>query len=186
MMLGLVYQYATSMTVVFMHAGSSVAISLEKGAGLIHMDSFCPGTVRLSCEGVNMLYLWWAYHSNGYTYSIWNVQADSYNLTFDPIRPYLNNSAFLFIQLYRYITTQNNARLNASVLLTVDLFELSRQNVTKIYCLASQTVRSTFELNVIPQPPLIGLNISKLIITYWSEALRSVQVLWTKLLVSVQ
>ncbi len=152
---------------------SSVSLTVEGGVSLV--GEHCPGTVRLFCEGVNLVHLRWIYNGNNYIYSF---LSDS-DISPTPI-PLSFHPAFLSVQLTD-VSSQFIAReqTNFSSVLTVDVEQLQTQGIIDISC--GDVI--TFE--TIQVDPIIiqetTPKVSSISACYHSGLLNSLQISWIKL-----
>ena len=103
-----------------------VSLTVEEGVSLV--GPHCPGTVRLTCEGVGLSNLGWTY--NEY-YLIYRIQVD-YQVSSSPV--YLTNPALVSVYITNISFNSQYLTANFSSVLVVDLLELSKQNIKNITC----------------------------------------------------
>ena len=158
---------------------SSVSLTVEGGVSLV--GEHCPGTVRLFCEGVNLVQLRWIYNGNNFIYSF---VSDS-DISSTPIQ-LSSYPAFLSVQLTN-VSSQFLARGQTHFfsVLTVDVEQLQTQ--LRIIDISCGDV-STFE--TIQVDPIItqettpdNPEISSISACYHSGLLNILQISWIKLVI---
>ncbi len=145
---------------------------VEGGVSLV--GEHCPGTVRLFCEGVDLVHLRWTHNENNLIY---DFQTDS-ETSSDPIP--LLRPEFLSVQL-RAVSQS----LLSSVL-TVDVEQLQLQGVTSISCGDVATIR-TIQVDpiIIHETTPDSPKVSSISARYHSGLLNSLQISWIKLVIQV-
>ena len=143
-----------------------VSLTVEGGVSLV--GPHCPGTVRLLCEGVQLFSMWWTYNAGNF---IETIEID-YKA---PSSINLQNPAFITVDITN-VTVDNieTDRANFSSVLTVNLLELSKQDVHNITC-GDLTTRDTLQVNV---KDYFTPNVT---VSYISGILSRIEVYWANL-----
>ena len=157
---------------------SSVILNVEGGVSLV--GEHCPGTVRLFCEGVDLIQLRWTHNGNDLIY---DFQADS-EISSAPIQ-LSSHSPFLSVQLTA-LFSQFLARVqtNFSSVLTVDVEQLQLHGVTNISC-GDVTTIGTIQVDPIIIQETIPNNpkVYSISARYHSGLLNHLQISWIKLVI---
>ena len=162
-------------------AGSSVSLYTAEGEEALKVDSYCPVTARLVCEGVDLTGLRWKYNEELIEiYSF--TQGDT--ATSQPVA-LDDNPAFVAVQL-TYISqcpTQNCVQANFSSVLTVDSSQLLEQDISSITCddVSSSATTEIVAVTAISSDTLI---ITKVTASYVWGAPNRLIVNWEKLVSS--
>ena len=129
---------------------SSVSLTVEGGVSLV--GPYCPGTVRLFCEGVDFTLLRWRYNGS--------IDIEPVYVPDDSIQTQTVSSLlFLFIELTS-VSTTDSVFGNFSSILTVDLTQLEQQYIRSISC-GDTEIRDSVSLQVsitqetVPGDPLL-------------------------------
>ncbi|XP_064406194.1 uncharacterized protein LOC135351174 [Halichondria panicea] len=162
--------------------GMSVSVFTEAGKETLS-GLHCRTTVKLFCNATNLLHFRWTYNAS--KIEIVNFQPDGI-LTLNQMTT--TYSAFPFVQLTQfnaYKNQQNQSRINASTILTVDLSELYKQNIEIISCgSTSPKDTATLPVNIsilLPFFPSVTPDVYvSVTIRYESGVLSSVDVSWRK------
>ncbi len=168
----------------------SVSVFTEAGKETLSGLHCHTTTVKLICNVTSLHYIRWTYNAS--IIKIVDFQPDS--------APTLNQitttySAFPFVQLTQfnaYKNQQNQSRINASTILTVDLSELYKQNIEIISCGSTSSPKNTATLPVnisilLPSFPSVTPDVYvSVTIRYESGVLYSVDVSWRKFRVSIR
>ena len=165
----------------------SVSVFTEAGKETLS-GLHCRTTVKLFCNATNLLHFRWTYNAS--KIEIVNFQPDGI-LTLNQMTT--TYSAFPFVQLTQfnaYKNQQNQSRINASTILTVDLSELYKQNIEIISCgSTSPKDTATLPVNIsilLPFFPSVTPDVYvSVTIRYESGVLSSVDVSWRKFRVSM-
>ncbi len=172
-------------------ATASISLAVEGEVSLVGEN--CPGIVRLFCEGVDLEYLRWTYNAT----MLIDVPVIQSTFPSDADRsPFVDsdvvfkNPAFLTVEIV-LVSVKSNKTINGisvanfSTKLTVDLAQLAQQNITSITCGQFGHFTDSLAVNVtIFRPSFIApmtLKITKVIASYQSGSLNSVEVQWTKM-----
>ncbi len=154
--------------------GTSVSVITEDGNDKLS-GLYCPTTVTLICNVTSVPHLRWTYNASKNTIVLF--QPDSV-ISFYP------NAAFPFYQLTQfnaYKNHENQSRINASTILTVDLSGLYKQNIKSVSC-GSTAVYKIVPVNIsILQPtfPSVSHQVyTSVIVRYESRLLSGVEVSW--------
>ena len=137
--------------------------------------AYCPGTVKLFCEGTDLTSVRWSF--NGGTVIESFLPVDTETITF----PSAQYPAFVSVELTHVVQNTNPVFGNFSSILTVDLSQLEEQSVSSISC-GDPGTSKTVLVNVViirrsrPDSP----NITGVTATYNSNGVRSVTVAWNK------
>ena len=121
---------------------NKLSLTVEGGVSLV--GPHCPGTVRLFCEGVNLITLGWTCNEGNLIFRVENDHMvgphplDKDNPAF--VSVYVTN-----ISVENY--TQTNSPGNFSSVLTVDPLELNKQNIRSITC-GDISEKVTLEVNI--------------------------------------
>ncbi len=108
--------------ILFEGANPSVTLTVEGGESLVGEQ--CPGTVKISCNGVDLSFLRWRF--NGSTDVITFFSAPS---------PFTNNPAFISAKLLSTARNQLDQNVaNFSSELVVDVAKLETERITSITC----------------------------------------------------
>ena len=157
---------------------SSVSLTVEGGVSLV--GEHCPGTVRLFCEGVNLVQLRWIYNGNNF---ICSFVSDS-DISSTPIQ-LSSYPAFLSVQLTN-VSSQFLARgqTHFSSVLTVDVEQLQTQGIIDISCgdvITFETIQvdPIITQETTPDNP----KVSSISACYHSGLLNSLQISWIKLVI---
>ena len=122
-----------------LEANGLVSLTVEGGVSLV--GPHCPGTVRLFCEGVDLTTFGWTF--NGDRLIVDRLLPDRVTLT--PISP--ANSAFVSVHTTNVSIDNVTHLANFSSVLTVDLLELSKQDIQNITC-GDFATKDTLQVNV--------------------------------------
>ena len=145
----------------------SVSLTVERGVSLV--GPHCPGTVRLFCEGVELVSLRWRYNNQ-------SVLIQSFNTNDSPTNVTHSNPAVKNVELVRATQLNDPRFANFSSILTVDLTELHEQHITEINCGDPGTIDSepvSLQPNVPDRP-----NVTAVTVAYQSSNIR---VTWERL-----
>ena len=112
-----------------LEAKSLVSLTVEGGVSLV--GPHCPGTVRLFCEGVDLVAFGWTYNTGNPIAS--RIDLD-YEVTSSVFYPRLNNPPFISINITNVSPDYQRLTANFSSVLTVDLLELNNKNIRNITC----------------------------------------------------
>ena len=146
----------------------SVNLTTENEVSLV--GPYCPGTVRLFCEGVELVSLRWRYNGNN--------SIESFNTDDLPTNVTPSNIAFQNIELVRATQLTDQRFANFTSILTVDLTQLQEQNVAEIDCGDIGTFDSvpvSLQLDVPSRP-----NVTAVTVTYQSSMLINIEVTWKR------
>ncbi len=136
------------------------------------VGEFCPGTVRLVCEGVELTNLRLKYNDS---VEIISFFPDSPPLT----ETNLNNRAFVSVQLKS--VSKHLLVANFSVYLTVDLLELQAQNIMSISCGNLDVISiKAVNINITPENVPDIPHITAVNVIYQSGFLSLLEVIWNK------
>ena len=156
-----------------------VSLTVEGGVSLV--GPYCPGTVRLFCEGVELTTLTWMYNGD--------IDIEDYSPD-DSITTPTNtfNPAFVSVQLTA--VSQNLLSPvfgNFSSILTVDLSQLEQQNILSISC-GDPAIRGTVSVDVhivqdtVPaDPQLHTLSVQLVTTLEFDMTVFAVSISWMKL-----
>ena len=152
--------------------GNAPSVSLTVQGGVSLVGPHCPGTVRLFCEGVELVSLRWRYNGSGLI--------ESFNTDDIPTNVTPSNLAFRNVELVGATQFTNPRFANFTSILTVDLTQLQQQNVAELDCGDPRTfdnVPVSLHPNVPSKP-----NVTAVTVTYQSVSMLIIfEVTWKRL-----
>ena len=152
-------------------SGNVPSVNLTVKGGVSLVGPHCLETVRLFCEGVELVSLRWRYNNT--------TEIKSFDTNASPTNVTPSNAAFLNIELVTVTRLSNPIFANFFSILTVNLTQIQEQNVAEINCGDTGTVDSEpISLQpTIPSRP----NVIAVTVTYQSSMLINITVSWEKL-----
>ena len=130
----------------------SVSLSVEGGVSLV--GPYCPGTVRLFCEGSSLTIVRWRYNET-------NIK--SFDTNDSPTNVTHSNPAFINVELVTATQLSDQRFANFSSILTVDLTELQEQHIAEIDCGDPRTISSetvSLQPNVPDRPDVTAVTVA--------------------------
>ena len=149
----------------------SVNLTVEGGVSLV--GPHCPGTVRLFCEGVDLILLRWNYNDT--------ILISSFNTVDSPTSMTPSNPAFVTtITLSSVQQNPSDPRFASfTSTLTVDLARLQEQGVTNINCGAPGSIDTKpIDVQIVVQTLPENPTISNVTANYQSGLLKGIVATW--------
>lgn len=152
----------------------AVNITTEGGFNLV--GPHCPGLVRLFCEATGLSILRWRFNGDENIATFFS-DSEITNLKV-PYHP-----AFVLVELTNIVQSSEGTSNNFSSILTVDLSQLEKQNVTNITCgdsINSETIHTNVTIITQFFPDRLNITGHRVTATYDSNGIKKITAVWNK------
>ncbi len=152
---------------------SSVTLAVEGGGSLVGEQ--CPGTVKISCNGVNLSILRWRFNGNTDVITFFSANVAP--------SPFTNNPAFISVELLSATPDPLDPDFaNFSSELVVDVSKLQTESITSITCGDPDIFKMIpVDVEIIQQTEPESPNGTNVTALYEFGSLTDVIVFWEKL-----